>query len=164
MKGSDFLMPVATPNFYFHATTAYAILRHNGVDVGKMAYIGSMPLQDAPHAPAMQPGSPFATAGHTSQPAPHAVTSLSGTQASPHSSHSWNPGGHPQSCVAVSHCSPRRTAGRISQPGRHLWVVGSQYVNPGHGALLQSTAAAHAPAMHTPRFGQTLLQTPQCSG
>jgi hypothetical protein len=28
------------PNFYFHVTTAYAILRHNGVDVGKKDYLG----------------------------------------------------------------------------------------------------------------------------
>ncbi|MBA3547792.1 MAG: DUF1993 domain-containing protein [Nannocystis sp.] len=47
MKGSDYLTQTATPNFYFHVTTAYAILRHNGVDLGKMAYIGSLPLQDA---------------------------------------------------------------------------------------------------------------------
>ncbi len=46
MKGSDFLVQVAAPNFYFHATTAYAILRHNGVDVGKLAYLGSMPIHD----------------------------------------------------------------------------------------------------------------------
>lgn len=46
MKGSDYLTQTAIPNFYFHVTTAYAILRHNGVDLGKLAYIGSMPLQD----------------------------------------------------------------------------------------------------------------------
>ncbi|HJW68645.1 MAG TPA: DUF1993 family protein, partial [Candidatus Binatia bacterium] len=34
-------------NFYFHVTTAYAILRHNGVDLGKMDFIGSMPVHDA---------------------------------------------------------------------------------------------------------------------
>ena len=38
---------VAVPNFYFHVTTAYAILRHNGVDLGKMDFIGSMPVHDA---------------------------------------------------------------------------------------------------------------------
>lgn len=47
MKGGDYLTQTAIPNFYFHVTTAYAILRHNGVDLGKLAYIGSMPLQDA---------------------------------------------------------------------------------------------------------------------
>lgn len=33
--GHDYLTQYALPNFYFHLTTAYAILRHNGVDVGK---------------------------------------------------------------------------------------------------------------------------------
>ncbi len=47
MKGSDYLTQTAIPNFYFHVTTAYAILRHNGVDLGKLAYIGSMPIQDS---------------------------------------------------------------------------------------------------------------------
>ncbi|MBV9262281.1 MAG: DUF1993 family protein, partial [Pseudolabrys sp.] len=28
------------PNFFFHVTTAYAILRHNGVDIGKMDFLG----------------------------------------------------------------------------------------------------------------------------
>jgi hypothetical protein len=43
----DYLRQVAIPNFYFHVTTAYAILRHNGVELGKMDYIGAMPVQDA---------------------------------------------------------------------------------------------------------------------
>jgi hypothetical protein len=47
MKGGEYLTQTAIPNFYFHVTTAYAILRHNGVDVGKMAFLGSMPIQDA---------------------------------------------------------------------------------------------------------------------
>lgn len=45
LKGFDYLVEMATPNFYFHITHAYAILRHNGVDVGKMDYIGSLTLQ-----------------------------------------------------------------------------------------------------------------------
>ena len=36
-----FLFEFVAPNFYFHATTAYAILRHNGVEVGKMDFIGA---------------------------------------------------------------------------------------------------------------------------
>ncbi len=40
MTGKDFLTQMALPNFYFHVTTAYAILRHNGVDVGKSDFIG----------------------------------------------------------------------------------------------------------------------------
>jgi len=45
LKGNDYVDDVAVPNFYFHATMAYAILRHNGVTLGKMDYIGSMPVQ-----------------------------------------------------------------------------------------------------------------------
>ncbi len=40
MKGLDYLNEMAMPNFYFHATTAYAILRHNGVAVGKRDFVG----------------------------------------------------------------------------------------------------------------------------
>lgn len=40
-KGQAYLMHWATPNFYFHVMAAYAILRHHGVDVGKMDYLGS---------------------------------------------------------------------------------------------------------------------------
>ena len=39
-RGSTFLFGLAYPNFYFHVTTAYAILRHNGVEVGKADFIG----------------------------------------------------------------------------------------------------------------------------
>jgi len=35
----DYIVGFAVPNLYFHATTAYAILRHNGVDLGKMDFI-----------------------------------------------------------------------------------------------------------------------------
>ena len=38
--GKAFLLGFALPNLYFHVTAAYAILRHNGVDVGKMDYLG----------------------------------------------------------------------------------------------------------------------------
>ncbi|MFJ3259804.1 DUF1993 family protein [Pseudomonas sp. NPDC086581] len=41
-KGSDFLLGFVNPNFYFHITTAYDILRHNGVEVGKMDYLGGV--------------------------------------------------------------------------------------------------------------------------
>ncbi len=40
-KGNVYLMHYAMAHFYFHATTAYDILRHNGVDVGKKDFIGS---------------------------------------------------------------------------------------------------------------------------
>jgi hypothetical protein len=39
-KGKDYLLTFALPNFYFHLTTAYAILRHNGVPVGKLDFLG----------------------------------------------------------------------------------------------------------------------------
>jgi hypothetical protein len=44
MKGGDYLDAFALPNFYFHLVTAYAILRHNGVPLGKTEFIGSLPL------------------------------------------------------------------------------------------------------------------------
>jgi hypothetical protein len=44
VKASDYLAQFSIPNFYFHATTAYAILRHNGVVLGKRDYIGRITL------------------------------------------------------------------------------------------------------------------------
>jgi len=44
--GSDYILEMTLPNFYFHITTAYAILRHNGVQLGKREYIGAMKLFD----------------------------------------------------------------------------------------------------------------------
>ncbi len=46
LTGEDYLLHVTIPNFFFHATMAYAILRHNGVDLGKMDFIGSLPTQE----------------------------------------------------------------------------------------------------------------------
>ncbi|WP_409278489.1 DUF1993 domain-containing protein [Pseudomonas defluvii] len=40
--GQDYLLGFAIPNFYFHLTTAYGILRHNGVEIGKADYLGSL--------------------------------------------------------------------------------------------------------------------------
>jgi hypothetical protein len=45
LLGDDYLMQLGLPNFYFHVTTAYAILRHNGVPLGKRDFIGSLPMQ-----------------------------------------------------------------------------------------------------------------------
>ena len=45
MKADRYLAEVAIPNFYFHMTMAYAILRHNGVQLGKMDYIGGLPIE-----------------------------------------------------------------------------------------------------------------------
>jgi hypothetical protein len=39
--GIDLLLKRALPNFYFHATTAYDILRHNGVEIGKRHFMGN---------------------------------------------------------------------------------------------------------------------------
>ena len=39
-KGQTYLFHYALPNFHFHAATAYAILRHNGLDIGKKDFIG----------------------------------------------------------------------------------------------------------------------------
>jgi hypothetical protein len=39
-KGMQYLLGFAYPNFYFHVTTAYDILRHNGVEIGKADFIG----------------------------------------------------------------------------------------------------------------------------
>jgi hypothetical protein len=38
--GQDYLLGFAIPNFYFHVAIAYAILRHNGVPIGKLDYLG----------------------------------------------------------------------------------------------------------------------------
>jgi len=39
VKGQAYLLSQATPNFYFHLTTAYALLRHNGVEIGKRDFL-----------------------------------------------------------------------------------------------------------------------------
>ena len=44
MKGDDYLRFFVTPNVYFHAMAAYAILRHSGADVGKMDFLGKFPM------------------------------------------------------------------------------------------------------------------------
>jgi hypothetical protein len=45
MKGADYLNHFALPNFYFHLTTAYDILRHCGVEIGKLDFLGTIPLR-----------------------------------------------------------------------------------------------------------------------
>ena len=42
-SGIDFLRYFSTPNVYFHVTTAYDILRHNGVELGKLDFLGGPP-------------------------------------------------------------------------------------------------------------------------
>lgn len=46
LSGEEFLIQHAIPNFYFHLNTAYAILRHNGVDLGKKDYLGELPYKN----------------------------------------------------------------------------------------------------------------------
>lgn len=41
MRGQPYLLHYGLPQFFFHATTAYALLRHNGVEVGKRDYMGA---------------------------------------------------------------------------------------------------------------------------
>lgn len=45
LLGFEFVTQHALPNLYFHITTAYSILRHNGVDIGKRDYLGEMPYK-----------------------------------------------------------------------------------------------------------------------
>jgi hypothetical protein len=45
MTGPDYFMEHAVPNFFFHLSHAYAILRHNGVPVGKRDYLGAITLR-----------------------------------------------------------------------------------------------------------------------
>jgi len=45
MQGDDYLTHFVLPNFYFHLTAAYAILRHAGVEVGKRDFLGQIPLK-----------------------------------------------------------------------------------------------------------------------
>ncbi|WP_293868681.1 DUF1993 family protein [uncultured Alsobacter sp.] len=41
-KGQQYLLGFVLPNFYFHGTTAYAILRHNGIEIGKRDFLGQI--------------------------------------------------------------------------------------------------------------------------
>lgn len=45
LTGTEFVIQHSLPNIYFHITTAYSILRHNGVDVGKKDFLGNIPLK-----------------------------------------------------------------------------------------------------------------------
>jgi hypothetical protein len=45
MNGADYLNHFVLPNFYFHMTAAYAILRHCGVDIGKRDFLGAIPMK-----------------------------------------------------------------------------------------------------------------------
>ena len=43
LNAEEYLFGRQIPNFFFHVITAYAILRHNGVELGKKDYIGQVP-------------------------------------------------------------------------------------------------------------------------
>lgn len=45
LSGYEYALQHVIPNVYFHVTTAYSILRHNGVEVGKKDYLGEMPYK-----------------------------------------------------------------------------------------------------------------------
>jgi hypothetical protein len=45
MKADDYLNHFTLPNFYFHLTAAYAILRHCGVEIGKQDFLGAIPMK-----------------------------------------------------------------------------------------------------------------------
>ena len=45
MRGEDYLNHFVLPNFFFHLTTAYAILRHCGVEIGKLDFVGVIPIK-----------------------------------------------------------------------------------------------------------------------
>jgi uncharacterized protein len=45
LTGTEFVIQHSLPNIYFHITTAYSILRNNGVDVGKKDFLGNIPLK-----------------------------------------------------------------------------------------------------------------------
>jgi hypothetical protein len=45
MTGAEYCVQFAIPNFHFHLVTAYALLRHAGVALGKRDYIGSVPMR-----------------------------------------------------------------------------------------------------------------------
>lgn len=45
MKGADYLNHFVLPNFYFHLTAAYAIVRNCGVDIGKRDFLGAIPMK-----------------------------------------------------------------------------------------------------------------------
>ena len=45
LLGTEYVIQHALPNLYFHVTTTYAILRHNGVDCGKKDYLGEIPYR-----------------------------------------------------------------------------------------------------------------------
>jgi hypothetical protein len=50
MTGADYFVEHAVPNFYFHLTHVYAMLRHNGVEIGKRDYLGTLTYAQPPRS------------------------------------------------------------------------------------------------------------------
>jgi hypothetical protein len=50
LTGFDYAIEYLMPNFMFHLTTAYSILRKNGMEIGKMDFTGNMPFKELPKA------------------------------------------------------------------------------------------------------------------
>jgi hypothetical protein len=46
LAGFDYAREFALPNFFFHVSMAYALVRKNGVSIGKMDYLGTLPFYD----------------------------------------------------------------------------------------------------------------------
>lgn len=46
LTSSEYLIQFVIPNFYFHVTTAYAILRNNGLEIGKMDFLGKVDFKE----------------------------------------------------------------------------------------------------------------------
>ena len=46
MSGADYFLEHGVPNFFFHLSHCYAILRHNGVPLGKKDYLGSLSMRE----------------------------------------------------------------------------------------------------------------------
>lgn len=65
--GRSYLAEYALPNFFFHVTTAYAVLRHVGVDIGKMDYLIDVAARRHDLPPRRKPGEASGSALHGEQ-------------------------------------------------------------------------------------------------
>ena len=79
-NGLDYLNGWALPNFYFHLTTAYSILRHNGVELGKGNFLGMVPGMSATGKIAKMMG---VKRGKKAKPAAKKTVSVTKKQAKP---------------------------------------------------------------------------------
>ena len=56
MQGANYLLHFALPNYYFHLTTAYDLLRYAGVDIGKRDFLGAVPGSRRPEFRPLEKG------------------------------------------------------------------------------------------------------------